>query len=259
MPYRRLPNTDSARVRAMKSALAMCKKLDRRSLAFSMVTLQKLEFFLPRFEMAISNQRKALASQAAKNKKFTELGRKARLYISHFIQVLNFSIIRGELKPEVREFYGIDIKDKAVPSLINDSDVLKWGEQVIKGEQERTMRGGNPIYSPSIALVRVNYENFKQASNFQKTLQNNTHRFSESVAQLRKEADKIILHIWNEVEESFSGYSDDLRRERCQEYGLVYVYRKGERERLQKKKEAEKDTMKLPFASAVEEENQVTR
>lgn len=257
MPYRRLPNTDTARIRAMKAALKQSHKMDRSNLPFSPGILQKMEAFLPHFEMAIQNQRKAFSDQAKSSKKYGEQLKKARLYISHFIQVLNFTIIRGEMKPDVREFYGIDPEDKTVPSLVSEKDLVDLGDRIIKGEQERTMKGGNPIYSPSIALVRVNFENFKQAYNYQKVLQNNSQRFSERVAELRMQANEIILTIWDEVEESFMDLPDRIRRMQCEEYGLVYVFRRGEKERLRKLEEAERRSLKLPFSSPVEEENQI--
>ena len=45
---------------------------------------------------------------------------------------------------------------------------------------------------------------------------------------MRKEADEIILRIWNEVEEHFSSLPDDVRKQECEKYGLVYVLRKSE-------------------------------
>jgi len=257
MPYRRLPNTDSARIRAMKSALEMSRKTNRKDLAFSPVVLQRLTTFLPHFEMAIANQRRAFTEQTRSSKKYTGLLRKARLYVSHFIQVLNFTIIRGEFKPAVREFYGIDPKDKTVPSLVHDIDVVTWGERVLKGEQQRIMKGGNPIYSPSVALVRVNYENFKQAYDFQKILKNNSTRFTKKVSELREEADNIILTIWNQVEEKWIDLNDDQRRDQCSQYGLVYVYRKGEKERLRILEEARRSTLEPPFTASEKEDQQI--
>jgi hypothetical protein len=35
----------------------------------------------------------------------------------------------------------------------------------------------------------------------------------------------------------------------CEEYGLVYVFRRGEKERIKRKKEADEITLKLPFQS----------
>jgi len=77
-------------------------------------------------------------------------------------------------------------------------------------------------------MVKVRYENFMDAYRHQKTLQSNTAREQKRLAELRPVADEIILLIWNEVEETFRELSDDLRREKAKEYGLVYVFRKSE-------------------------------
>lgn len=250
MPYRRLPNTDAARVRALKTAL---KKNETAATihdsAYSPPLKQKIDIFLPKFETAIMNSRIARQKQSEDSGKFSELTRKARLYISHFIQVLNFTIARGELKPQARTFYGLDEEDSKVPSLLTEQELLKWGEKVVQGEQERlNNRMGNPIYNPTIALVRVNYENFRQHFNFHKQLQVNVSRFSEEIKQFREEADRLIVMLWDEVEAYFSGIpNDEKRRELCEEYGVAYVFRKGEMERIAKEKEAERITLKLPF------------
>lgn len=250
MPYRRLPNTDAARIRALKAALKKGEKFDDiNTMAYSFPLKQKIDVFLPKFEIAINNSKYAREKQIDNSQKFTELTRKARLYVSHFIQVLNFTIARGELKPQARLYYGLEENDSKVPSLLTEQELITWGEKVINGEQERlNNRGGNPIYSPAIALVRVNYENFRQSYEFQKRLQSNSARFSAEVAQFRDEADALILNVWNEVENYFSGVKDEEeKRYMCEEYGLVYVFRRGEKEKLKRKREAEEITLKLPF------------
>lgn len=250
MPYRRLPNTDAARIRALKAALRKGEKLDDiNTMAYSFPLKQKIDVFLPKFEIAITNSKAAREKQIENSQKFTELTKKARLYVSHFIQVLNFTIARGELKPQARLFYGLDENDSKVPSLLTEQDLLVWGEKIINGEQERiNSRGGNPIYSPAIALVKVNYENFRQSYEFQKRLQANSARFSAEVAQFRDEADALIVNVWNEVESFFAGVKDEQeKRYMCEEYGLVYVFRRGEKERLKRRKDAEEITLKLPF------------
>ncbi|WP_251623878.1 hypothetical protein [Odoribacter lunatus] len=250
MPYRRLPNTDAARIRALKAALRKGEKLDDiNTLAYSFPLKQKIDIFLSKFETAITNSKAARSKQIENSQKFSELTKKARLYISHFIQVLNFTIARGELKPQARAFYGLDEDDSKVPSLLTEQELIVWGEKIINGEQERiNNRGGNPIYSPAIALVRVNYENFKQGYEFQKRLQANSARFSSEVAQFRDEADNLIVNIWNDVETYFAGVKDEEeKRYMCEEYGLIYVFRRGEKERLKRKKDAEDITLKLDF------------
>ena len=163
MPYRRLPNTDAARIRALKAALKKGQYLEIDTIAYPFALKQKIEFFLPKFEVAITNSKLAKEKQFDNSQKFSEYTKKARLYISHFIQVLNFCIARGELKPSARTFYGLDENSSKVPSLLTEQDLLQWGEKIIAGEQNRiSSGGGNPIYCPSIALVKVNYENFKE-------------------------------------------------------------------------------------------------
>ena len=249
MPYRRLPNTDAARIRALETALNNEEFSNINNLPFSLNLRQKIEFFLPRFKTAITNSQCARDKQNVNSRKYADYTRKAKLYISHFLQVLNFTIARGELKPVARTFYGIDENDTKLPSLVSDQDLLEWGAKVITGEQERTRNGGgNPVYSPSIALVKVNYENFKQAYAAQKQFQQNSARCSAEVAQYRGEADEYILTLWNEIEAHYADLEDEeIRRQKCEHFGLVYVFRKGEKEEIKRKKEVEGLPFLLPF------------
>ena len=227
MPYRRLPNTDQARLRTLQTAILMGQQKETDDLAFSYKSLNRLRGFYTSFEGTITHHLQARKQQEKSSRTYLETVRKAKLYLSHFIQVLNFAIQRGDIKSNVREYYGFS--DKKSPSLILDSEVLEWGKKIIEGEQKRVNHGGNPLYNPSIALVKVRFDQFVDAYHFQKILQKNTARYTAKVAELRKEADEIILDIWNEVEERFSDLPDDLKREKATEYGLVYVYRPMER------------------------------
>jgi hypothetical protein len=50
--------------------------------------------------------------------------------------------------------------------------------------------------------------------------------------KLRKEADELILDLWNEIERSHINHPEDLRKIKNEEYGLVYFYRKGELDKV---------------------------
>lgn len=52
MPYRRLPNTDQARVRALKTAVEKGELYNVRDLAITLKTLFEARNFLQRFEAA---------------------------------------------------------------------------------------------------------------------------------------------------------------------------------------------------------------
>lgn len=247
MPYRRLPNTDVARIKALEIASNKINSDDDSVLSDKFQS--QIFDLLPKYKATNLNSKDAKTRQNKNSVILSEHTKKARLYISHFIQVLNFCILRSEMKPEVRKYYGLDESNAKVPSLLREKDILFWGEKIINGEHERLMhRQGNPIYSPSIALVRVHYDNFKEKYSFQKGLQNNSARFSKEITKYRNEADKIILKLWNAIEEKYLYIEDEEdRRCICEQYGITYVYRKGERERIRQKKEAERITLSLNF------------
>lgn len=229
MPYRRLPNTDSARLRAMQKALKMSEGVPPFKLTFSVSTHQHIKFFYPEFLQAVHYQKETLDRQTDKNKIHLESLRKARLYISHFIQVLNFAISRGELKDDTRSFFGLKEYSKKLPNLNSEKDVIEWGQKLIQGEQERLSKGLAPITNPTIARVKVFYEDYIRAHKSQKHLQETHNKALHKIAELREKADDIIVKLWNEIEENFAEYPADEKRIQAEKYGVVYVYRKNEK------------------------------
>ena len=128
MPYRRLPNTDTARIKALKIAFEKGKELPPHKLAFSSKTVVRLEKFLPKFEHNIQLYRQALSSKNKKSKDYNEVMRKARVYLTHFIRVMNMAISRGDLPAETRAFYGLATDDSTVPSLNTENELMNWGK-----------------------------------------------------------------------------------------------------------------------------------
>jgi hypothetical protein len=232
MPYRRLPNTDTARLKALKTACGLAKELPPFKLAFSQSTFQKVQSFLPLFEKNVAESRFTYANQVKRSKDYQMHLRRARLYISHFIQVMNMAIQRGEQPAIIRTFYGLKELDKCLPSLNTEESILSWGENIINGEQERLKKGMSPITNPSIALVKVRFEQFKDAYHAHKTMQKSTSRYIHELTELRKTADDVVANLWDEIELTYKNLPEDLRREKCIEYGLVYVYRKNELNRI---------------------------
>jgi hypothetical protein len=228
MPYRRLPNTDVARLRALKLAYVKGKELPPFKLAYSSSTFTKVQAFLPLFEHALLVHKSAYNNQINKSKEYVDKLKKAKLYISHFIQVINMAIARGDMPSNIRSYYGLEEYENRVPQLNTESDLIKWGEAIINGETERTRKGMAPVTNPTIALVKVRFETFKDAYNFQKTLQKNNTRTLQDLSKMRDDADQLICKVWDEVEASFNELPDDLKRDKCKEYGLIYIFRKNE-------------------------------
>lgn len=232
MPYRRLPNTDLARLRALRIAYEKGKELPPFKLAFSQATFQKVLTNIHAFEKIVQESRQAYNKQVEKSKDYAKLLKKTKLYISHFIQVVNMAIARGDLSPADRDYFGFSRDQKKVPSFGSEGEVVKWGEKIIEGETLRIKNGLTPVTNPTMAVVKVRYETFMEAYRFQKILQKNLQRSQEKLVEHRKVIDSVITAIWNEVEETFRDLPDEERRNNAKLYGIVYFYRKSELNKL---------------------------
>ena len=229
MPYRRLPNTDAARIRAIKRALEKGKEVPPSYLAYPARIIVVLQKFITLFENHIQIYRMAMASQNSRSKEFQEAFRKAKIYLTHFVRVLNMAIYRGEMPASARSFYGLSAKELTIPVVHNEKDLFTWGNKIIKGEEIRLREGGSPVTNPTIAVVKVRFENFIDLYNSRQVLIKKTSDLAEQTSSMRKEADEIILETWNEIEKSFSSLPDDIKKVRCEDYGVVYFYRKNEK------------------------------
>jgi hypothetical protein len=231
MPYRRLPNTDQARLRTLRNAIAEHnKQTDVNELTISYKLINDAKIYLNNFEKTLAQYQQALDAQVSANKNYQHVLKNARLYISHFIQVLNLSIIRNEIKKEHKAFYKLNIDSFTVPDLSTEGALLEWGKNLIEGEAERMQNGGTPMFNPTIAKVKVHYDIFKEYKTDQRVYQQNTSRYLDIVANMRQTGDTIIQKIWNEVEARFANLPPYQRLKQCQKYGLIYYYRKGEKE-----------------------------
>lgn len=230
MPYRRLPNTDQARIRALKTAVGIGDVADIRCLPLSLNTLSEARNYVRKFEVAQNYYLQCLACQSSASQKHQLNVKTVRLYVSHFIQVLNMAVIRTEIKETYKKLYGLTGSDFSVPDLTCEVSIAEWGQKVIEGERKRMSQGGIPIYNPTIAKVKVHYDIFMDSYDKQKGLQALTARSLETLAAMRAQADALILDVWNQVETRFQDVvPNEARLAKCREYGLIYYYRKGEK------------------------------
>ena len=228
MPYRRLTKTDQARLHALQKAVQQAGNAAYNDQAINYRTLTEAQRFLMQFENQVAQYHANFDSKVTANKQYRHRVRNARMYISHFIQVLNLAVIRGEIKRAQKELYKLDPKSNALSDLSTEEGLMEWGQNIIDGENKRTAAGGFPIYNPAINKVKVHYEMFKEDYTSH-ALHKKTHsRVFEDTETLRKQADEIILSIWDQVE---AFYKDELpyaKLQKCQAYGMIYYYRTGE-------------------------------
>ena len=228
MPYRRLPKTDQARLHALQRAVQQAANAPYNEQVINYRTLTEAQRCLMQYENQVAQYHANFDSKVSANRQYRHRVRNARMYISHFIQVLNMAVIRGEIKRSQKELYKLDPKSNALPDLTTEDGLIEWGQNIIDGEQQRTAAGGFPIYNPAINKVKVHFEMFKEDYTSH-LLHKKTHsRVFEDTESLRKQVDEIILSIWDQVE---AFYKDELpyaKLRKCQAYGMIYYYRRGE-------------------------------
>ena len=98
MPYRRLPNTDLARLHALQHAIDRAQSADFTEQFIPYKVLSEAQRFLVSFENTVLQSKDNYKSSVTANKQYRHIVQNARMYVSHFIQVLNLAVIRGEIK-----------------------------------------------------------------------------------------------------------------------------------------------------------------
>lgn len=227
MPYRRLPKTDRARLRSLGMAVEACTRNGIYTNVLPHDLYYKTKNFLERFSHEVSEYERSVKEQSSKrnNSKYDAALKQARMYVSHFIQVLSLSIIRGEIPRSKRSYYGLPTDQDSVPPLVSESALLQCGENIKEGERRRTAEGGVPIYNPTMGRVAVVYDIFRDMYLHQQQLQQRTVKALESIATMRPEGDALILRIWNLIEEHFANLPQEERLKECAKYGIIYYTR----------------------------------
>ncbi len=236
MPYRRLPKTDLSRIKALQKAVSMEGYKENGQLVLSYQTIRDAQQLLSKFRSAQSQYQQYYSQFLKTDKGYKDEARIARMYVSHFIQVLNMTIQRGELKKDIKEFYGLEPDDFTLPSLKAEPDIVKWGEKIIAGEEKRVSRGGVPIYNPNIAKVKVYWSIFADHYHGVSTLKNNAEKYREELVQMRPIVDDLLLDLWNQVENFYSELPMQQSLEKCAQFGVIYYLRTSEKKQIEAEK-----------------------
>jgi len=224
---KKLPETDEERIDVLRAAAVQEEINESYDKILPIIELRELSNFTKSFEGSLFLLNQTIIDRDKAKNHYDELFKNAQLYISHFIQVLFLTVIRNEIKAENLVLYGFSEKDPILPDLSNEEAVLKWGDNIIRGEAERISRMGIPLYNPAIAKVKVHYELFKESIQSLNIFEKNLSRFQNNMNNLSIKANELICGIWTKVEERYSNSSPEEQALRFKAYKIQYR-RKGE-------------------------------
>ena len=151
MPYRRLPKTDAARLKALDAVLRNDDIYTVRNRVVDWKVLNKCRPAYDRLLTAVEQHKIRLLAQKRASSKIERLQRNATMYVSHFLQVLFLAMERGEIKQQCKTLYGLPEDATSIPPLKQAEQVLAIGEKTVKGEKLRIKKGGLPIYRPCLS------------------------------------------------------------------------------------------------------------
>ncbi|MGC9151793.1 MAG: hypothetical protein ACP5F6_08550 [Microbacter sp.] len=257
MPYRRLPKTDQARLRSLRALIAQCNEHKDEAVVSYKIQLEADEL-LRKFENLMRMYHEASERQTERNKEYQLLFQNAKMYLSHFIQVLNMSIQRGEIKPDIKVLYHLPPDPYSMPDFSSVDQLISAGQFIIDGESERMQLGGTPLYNPTIAKVRVHYDLFKEFRFNQLIIQQNTQRYARQMDELRHAVDLMIVNAWDQIEKAFSAMPFLQRIETCQAWGVIYYYRRNEKSSGEAEDEASDEPFHEELLLLAEEQQPLT-
>ena len=237
MPYRRLPNTVPAVLRALKAArdqyLATPVVAER---AISAAQFAQLDPAVPtsllnRFIKEVGEADTALALQAPLTSVTSQKAARLEMFVSHFHQALDNGMARGFFPAGARSYYGRDVSNAVLPPMGSYEELAAAAQKVVSGEDTRseTEDPFQPMANPSQNEVAAVWTEFNTAWTASKAALSKTDTEKEEAMALYPEAQALAGDLADSVE--FFYRKDKVassRRVKCRRWGVVYVFGPGE-------------------------------
>ena len=228
MPYRRLPKTDAARLKVLKTVLENNDIYTVRNRVVDWSVLNKCRPAYDRLLTAMEQYKVRIVAQKRAGAKIETLHRNALMYVSHFLQVLLLAVERGEIKRSRLGLYGLEKDNISLPQLKSSETLITVGEKVVEGEKQRLKRGGLPIFNPAIGKVATHLDIFREAYRDHRKKMEITEKALANIQALRPEIDDTILELWNQIEAHYADLPPETRFNACRKLGVIYYYRRHE-------------------------------
>lgn len=228
MPYRRLPKTDAARLKALKTLLDNDNIYTVRNKIVDWKLLNKARLLCDKLQTTSEQHHINTMLLNRQSAKTTHLRQNAVMYVSHFIQVLFMATERGEIKKQQLQHYGITPNKVGLPETRTAAQISEWTPKIIKGEKYRIKEGGRPIYNPTINMVATHYDLFADANKRLEELKTKAELSHSTLKEIRPEVDELLLEIWNQIETHYKDNAPETRFAECRKLGIVYYYRNNE-------------------------------
>jgi hypothetical protein len=216
-----LPNSEHTRITALNIAKRMS---DNPAIINPLTTKTKdrLNAIQPLLESAIRDRTVKTAALAGLIEQKEKAREKAAMFCSHFVQVMNLCITRGEYVAAIRALYGLPIENDKIYSLITEYDITHACRQLLQGETQRVAQGGVPMSRPSAAEVKLHYDVYHALIQSTSNAKMELRDAQKAVAVLQPEVRKVIRKVWAEVKTHYNELPRPGQRDHMRLWGVTF-------------------------------------
>jgi len=229
MPARILPRTNAQRLSAMRIITDRLPSVpvDRQPLPALLV--DRLADFKPMYEGLLNAVKVAASEQSAITSEVKPLRHMARIWVRQGYQNIVDAVTRGALPRTAVSGYGLPLDARGLPPLAAEQQILQAAVKLQAAEANRVAAGGVPMAFPSIEEIMQRVDAFRDANLEQAARKSALADAQKNVKQANKEADRLILRLWNTIETAFNNGNRPSMRRRAREWGVIYTIAKAKR------------------------------
>lgn len=231
MPSRRNTRTDAERTSALTILDQQCSATPAAKRPFPDALFQQLAPLKTEWDRVTTAVAAALGRQAGATARTTAAAALLDLLISHFFQVFNLGVARGEFRAADRTLYHLDAKGGRLPRVRSHAARRRWAENIVDGEAARQRATGEafvPMSLPSAAQVAAALATYQEAYDTASTARTAYDLAQEAVAAQRPGANAYLREVWDEIEHTHRHEDAPSRRRKCRLWGVNYISRRGE-------------------------------
>lgn len=229
MPELYYPTSDTSRLEVLRKAKNRLDQAEPAEVVLTAATVAILNDMFPNWEREVRERDVAAGGESEAAKALRTAGNQLRMYISHYLQAFNNAVERDEFSPAERAKFQLPVSQESVPTLSNESDLVTWGDRLIKGEAARLADALAPVTMPPIAAVDEKYQAFLTARTARDDANKDAERESEDVTKMRDGVDDFIREdLWYEIVGAFRKEQPAAGRRKARLWGVRYRFRPGE-------------------------------
>ena len=234
MPYRNLPNSDTASLTALRAIVKKQLATPAADWPFDAAQGAENAACLALFGQQTGERQTADALLSHATELAAAAFNRTRQTVSHFIQTMNNGIDRAVLVREDRAFYNLGLDQRDVPVISSTADVITWANNVVTGEARRqtaaTAAGKIfiPVTFPSATDVQAELGALELLLTEQSNATSKAQDEQHDVEAVRPRIALCILEAWDAIEYKYRRMDTPAMRAIAREWGVTYASRPGE-------------------------------